>query len=425
MKKLFPIFFVFFFAFSANAQEDEQQKLEKRKEQLQRELEEKRARYLAEKKKEKNVLKEIAKQDEQIKISEKIINTISKQTRLLSDDIYLTQLEINKMNKELVVMKEDYAKMIVKSYKSRSDQSKIMFILSSSSFLQAYKRIQYMKQYAGYRKMQAEEIKIKQQKLAEAVNHLQGKKKEKEVVLVENTKAKQEHELLKKEKVQTAKQIQKGKKELAAEIEKIKKESKDIDRKIKKMIADAIAAANKRNAEKVKAAAAASGKTTTSTTNTKPVAVSSTKIDLTPEGQIASDNFKSNKGRLPWPVEKGYISLGYGDQPHPVHKNLTIHNSGIDITTDAGASARAVFAGEVTNIQVSQTTGTYTVLVIHGDFFTAYSNLSSVAVSKGQRVSAKQALGRVKTNASGATVLKFLVNQNTTTLNPKSWIAPK
>ncbi|WMW78068.1 peptidoglycan DD-metalloendopeptidase family protein [Flavobacterium sp. 20NA77.7] len=424
MKKIFPILFVLLFSFMSYAQEDEQQKLEKRKEQLQRELEEKRARYLAEKKKEKNVLKEIAKQDEQIKISEKIINTISKQTRLLSDDIYLTQLEINKMNKELVVMKEDYAKMIVKSYKSRSDQSKIMFILSSSSFLQAYKRIQYMKQYAGYRKMQAEEIKIKQQKLAGAVEHLQGKKKEKEVVLVENTKAKQEHELLKKEKVQTAKQIQKGKKELAAEIEKIKKESKDIDRKIKKMIADAIAAANKRNAEKAKAAAAASGKTTTTTT-TKPVAVSSTKIDLTPEGQIASDNFKSNKGRLPWPVEKGFISLGYGDQAHPVHKNLTIHNSGIDITTDAGASARAVFSGEVTNIQVSQTTGTYTVLVIHGDFFTAYSNLSSVSVSKGQKVSAKQALGKIKTNASGATVLKFLVNQNTTTLNPKSWIAPK
>nr|WP_298656051.1 peptidoglycan DD-metalloendopeptidase family protein [uncultured Flavobacterium sp.] len=424
MKKIFPILFVLLFSFMSYAQEDEQQKLEKRKEQLQRELEEKRARYLAEKKKEKNVLKEIAKQDEQIRISEKIINTISKQTRLLSDDIYLTQLEINKMNKELVVMKEDYAKMIVKSYKSRSDQSKIMFILSSSSFLQAYKRIQYMKQYAGYRKMQAEEIKIKQQKLAGAVEHLQGKKKEKEVVLVENTKAKQEHELLKKEKVQTAKQIQKGKKELAAEIEKIKKESKDIDRKIKKMIADAIAAANKRNAEKAKAAAAASGKTTTTTT-TKPVAVSSTKIDLTPEGQIASDNFKSNKGRLPWPVEKGFISLGYGDQAHPVHKNLTIHNSGIDITTDAGASARAVFSGEVTNIQVSQTTGTYTVLVIHGDFFTAYSNLSSVSVSKGQKVSAKQALGKIKTNASGATVLKFLVNQNTTTLNPKSWIAPK
>ncbi len=424
MKKIFPILFVLLFSFMSYAQEDEQQKLEKRKEQLQRELEEKRARYLAEKKKEKNVLKEIAKQDEQIKISEKIINTISKQTRLLSDDIYLTQLEINKMNKELVVMKEDYAKMIVKSYKSRSDQSKIMFILSSSSFLQAYKRIQYMKQYAGYRKMQAEEIKIKQQKLAGAVEHLQGKKKEKEVVLVENTKAKQEHELLKKEKVQTAKQIQKGKKELAVEIEKIKKESKDIDRKIKKMIADAIAAANKRNAEKAKAAAAASGKTTTTTT-TKPVAVSSTKIDLTPEGQIASDNFKSNKGRLPWPVEKGFISLGYGDQAHPVHKNLTIHNSGIDITTDAGASARAVFSGEVTNIQVSQTTGTYTVLVIHGDFFTAYSNLSSVSVSKGQKVSAKQALGKIKTNASGATVLKFLVNQNTTTLNPKSWIAPK
>ena len=199
------------------------------------------------------------------------------------------------------------------------------------------------------------------------------------------------------------------------------KERKSIDKKIKKMINDAIAEANRKNASAKKAAAQKAG----NTTPIKTTPVSSTKIELTPEGKLSSDSFKANKGRLPWPVAKGYISTGYGDVAHPDYKNIVIHNSGIDITTDPGSSAMAVFSGEVSGVQVSQTTNTYTVLVRHGDFFTAYSNLSSVSVSVGNKVSAKQVLGKIKTNAKGNSVLKFVINQNTTVLNPKSWIAPK
>lgn len=421
MNKFLLSLFVLFFSFSAMAQIDEKEKLEQRKEQLQKELSEAKTKLQNEKKKEKSVLKEIAGQDAQIRISEKIISTIAKQARILDDNIYLTQLEINKLNKDLKIMKEDYAKMIVKSYKSRSEQSRFMFVLSSTSFLQAYKRVQYMKQYAGYRKRQAEEIKVKQARLGVAVGELQTNKKEKEVVIVEKTKIKAEHEKLKQEKVATAKLIQKDKKKIAADIAKMDKERKSIDKKIKKMINDAIASENKKNAAKKKAAATASG--TTAPVKTAPV--SSTKIELTPEGKLSSDSFKANKGQLPWPTEKGYISTGYGDQPHPDYSNIVIHNSGIDITTDSGSSARAVFAGEVSGVQVSQTTNTYTVLVRHGDFFTAYSNLSSVSVSVGNKVTAKQTLGKIKTNAKGNSVLKFVINQNTTVLNPKSWLKPK
>ena len=421
MNKFLLSLFVLFFSFSAMSQIDEKEKLEQRKEQLQRELSEAKTKLQNEKKKEKSVLKEIAGQDAQIRISEKIISTIAKQARILDDNIYLTQLEINKLNKDLKIMKEDYAKMIVKSYKSRSEQSRFMFVLSSTSFLQAYKRVQYMKQYAGYRKRQAEEIKVKQARLGVAVGELQTNKKEKEVVIVEKTKIKAEHEKLKQEKVETAKLIQKDKKKIAADIAKMDKERKSIDKKIKKMINDAIAAENKKNAAKKKAAATASG----NTAPVKTAPVSSTKIELTPEGKLSSDSFKANKGQLPWPTEKGYISTGYGDQPHPDYSNIVIHNSGIDITTDSGSSARAVFAGEVSGVQVSQTTNTYTVLVRHGDFFTAYSNLSSVSVSVGNKVSAKQTLGKIKTNAKGNSVLKFVINQNTTVLNPKSWLKPK
>jgi septal ring factor EnvC (AmiA/AmiB activator) len=421
MNKFLLTLFVVFFTLSVSAQIDEKEKLEQRKEQLQRELSEAKTKLQNEKKKEKSVLKEIAGQEAQIKISEKIISTIAKQARILDDNIYLTQLEINKLNRDLKIMKEDYAKMIVKSYKSRSEQSRIMFVLSSNSFLQAYKRMQYMKQYAGYRKRQAEEIKIKQTRLGVAVNELQTNKKEKEVVIVEKTKIKAEHEKLKQEKEQTAKLIQKDKKKIAAEIAKMDKERKSIDKKIKKMINDAIAAENRKRKLEQQAAAKKSG--TTAPVKTTPV--SSTKIELTPEGKLSSDSFKANKGRLPWPVAKGYVSTGYGDVPHPDYKNIVIHNSGIDITTDPGSSAMAVFAGEVSGVQVSQTTNTYTVLVRHGDFFTAYSNLSSVSVSVGNKVTAKQVLGKIKTNAKGNSILKFVINQNTTVLNPKSWIAPR
>ena len=421
MNKFLLTLFVVFFTLSVSAQIDEKEKLEQRKEQLQRELSEAKTKLQNEKKKEKSVLKEIAGQEAQIKISEKIISTIAKQTRILDDNIYLTQIEINKLNRDLKIMKEDYAKMMVKSYKSRSEQSRIMFVLSSNSFLQAYKRVQYMKQYAGYRKRQAEEIKIKQARLGVAVTSLQTNKKEKEVVIVEKTKIKEEHEKLKQEKEKTAKLIQKDKKKIAAEIAKMDKERKAIDKKIKKMINDAIAAENKKR----KAEQAAAAKKSGSTTPVKTTPVSSTKIELTPEGKLSSDSFKANKGRLPWPVAKGYISTGYGDVPHPDYKNIVIHNSGIEITTDPGSSAMAVFSGEVSGVQVSQTTNTYTILVRHGDFFTAYSNLSSVSVSVGNKVSAKQVLGKIKTNAKGNSVLKFVINQNTTVLNPKSWITPK
>jgi murein DD-endopeptidase MepM/ murein hydrolase activator NlpD len=126
---------------------------------------------------------------------------------------------------------------------------------------------------------------------------------------------------------------------------------------------------------------------------------------------------------LPFPVERGFISLGYGDQPHPVYKTLTIHNSGVEITTDQGANARAVFDGEVTSVMVLSPVNK-AVMIQHGDFFTVYQNLSSVSVSKGDKVSRKQTIGKVRTSGeTGKTVIKFLILQNTTYNNPASWLS--
>lgn len=394
-----------------------QEELEQKKQKLLKEIQEKEVQLQSVRSKEKSVAKLLQIQKEKIGLKESLINTTEKQTKVLSNNIYLNQREVNKLNKELKELKEDYATMIVKSYKSRSTHSRAMFLLSSENFSQAYKRFQYMKQYNSYRKMQGEEIKRKTTELKDYNAKLSGQKTEKEILLAEQEKQKQElvKEKLDQEKI--ANSLKKDKKQIAAEIKKKQQEAKRIDAQIQKLIRDAIAEANKKAA----AAKAKANPKTTTAAETKAIETS-TKIVLTPEGQIISNNFKANKGRLPWPVEKGAITLGYGNQAHPVYKSLVIHNSGIEITTESGANARAVFAGEVTKVIVISPLNK-AVCVQHGDYFTVYQNLSSVNVSAGDKVTAKQALGKVRTNAEGKTVLKFMVSQNTTYANPQQWIS--
>ena len=166
-------------------QNAEQRKLEQKKAQIQKEIREFQELLNKESKKEKSVLAQINEKNAKIKLTQSLINTTERQTRLLSDDIYLNQKKVNKLNKELDVLKEDYANTLVKSYKSRSQQSRIMFILSSDSFLQAYKRLQYMKQYASFRKMQGEEIRDKMTELQANIDTLNAHKKEKQKLLAQ------------------------------------------------------------------------------------------------------------------------------------------------------------------------------------------------------------------------------------------------
>jgi septal ring factor EnvC (AmiA/AmiB activator) len=411
----YTLFFLFIAAF-AFAQPN-QEELERKKEKLLKEIQEKEAQLQSVRSKEKSVGKLLQIQKEKIGLKQSLINTTEKQTKLLSNNIYLNQREVNKLNEELKVLKEDYAEMIVKSYKSRSTQSRAMFLLSSQDFSQAYKRMQYMKQYTSYRKMQGEEIKRKTTELNDYNAKLSGQKTEKEKLLAEQEKQRQElvKEKLDQEKI--ANSLKKDKKQITAEIKKKQQETKRIDAQIQKLIRDAIAEANRKAA----AANAKANPKTTTAAETKAIE-SSTKIVLTPEGKIISDNFKANKGRLPWPVVRGAITLGYGNQPHPVYKSLEVHNSGIEITTESGADARAVFAGEVTKVIVISPLNK-AVCVQHGDYFTVYQNLGTVNVSAGDKVTAKQSLGKIRTSADGKTVLKFMVSQNTTYSNPQQWIS--
>jgi septal ring factor EnvC (AmiA/AmiB activator) len=416
MPKIFLFLLFFCLATPMWSQPTTQEQLEERKAKIQLEIQEKEQLLQSVKSKEKSIVTQLLIQKEKIGLKEKLIKTTEKQTKLLSNDIYTNQLKINQLNRDLDQLRKDYAEMIVKSYKSRSEQSRAMFLLSSQNFLQAYKRAQYMKQYASYRKMQGEEIKGKTNQLVVYNNKIGAQKNEKEKLIVENEKEKQQLVKEKQEQEKIANQIKKEKGKITAEIKKKQQETKKIDAQIQKLIREAIAAANKKTA-------AANAKTNPKTTAAEKKAIeSSTKIVLTPEGKLVSDSFKANKGRLPWPVEKGVISLGYGDQPHPIFKTLIVHNSGVEISTESGSNARAVFSGEVTQVQLI-TPLKKAVIVKHGDFFTIYQNLSSVNVQVGDKVSAKQSLGKIRTDGEGKTILKFMVSQNTTYFNPTSWLS--
>jgi murein hydrolase activator len=381
-------------------EEDRQRKLEEQKAKIQEEIREKERLLGEQKKKEKNVVKVVAKQNEKIGLQVRLINTTEKQKKVLGNSMYINQMKVNQLKRDLVVLKEDYSEMIEKSYKSRSEQSKAMFLLSSDNFLQAYKRAQYMKQYSSFRKMQGEEIKEKTTQLEQYNNKLGKQKKEKELLIAESEKEKQDLEKERQEQQRLLNSIKKDKNKIIAEIRKKQKESRAIEKQIDRLIREAIAAANKK-----------AGNTTNTTT-----------FVLTPEAKELANDFKANRGRLPWPVEKGALTKKFGRQPHPLEPSIMIESSGIEVSSEKGAKARAVFNGEVSDVQQAAN-GTATVVIRHGDYITTYSNLGSVNVSKGQKVTTKQTLGTIFfNNFTGKAVLKFLIFQNTTKLNPQSWI---
>ncbi|MDI1254803.1 MAG: peptidoglycan DD-metalloendopeptidase family protein [Flavobacterium sp.] len=410
-------FLILFMMSSLAWSQTSQEKLEQRKAQIQEEIREKERLLQSTNQKQQSVTIVIEQQTEKIKLREKLIGTTEKQAKILKNDMYINQIAINRLNKDLEVLKADYAEMIVKSYKSRSEQSRAMFLLSSQNFLQAYKRAQYMKQYAAYRKAQGEEIKAKTLQLSDYNSKLDVQKTEKQKLIEEQEK---ERLVLQKEKDEQQKlvnSIKKDKKKIIAEIKKKQQESKKIDKQIDKLIREAIADANKKTAEANKKA---NPKTVTAAAT--KATETSTKIVLTPEAKILADNFKANKGNLPWPVERGKVSVPFGDSHHLIEKEIIIHNSGVDIETDAGSTARAVFEGTVYTVYVFSAVNK-AVMIQHGDYFTVYQNLSSVNVSKGDKVTRKQSIGKIRTNGdTGKTVLKFMILQNTTSTNPANWI---
>ena len=387
---------------NVTAQKTKRQQLEARRTQLQKDIVYISALLSNTKRKEKNVLSEVKDLNDKIKKREDLINIISNESKELENEIYLNQLEINKQKRDLKTLKKDYASMIYKSYKSKSQNSRIMFLLSSENFYQAYKRFQYMKQYTSFRKNQGDEIQQKTTELQVLTDTLKIKKEQKQILLNEK---KQEQSVIEREKDEQEKllsQVKDKENKYKRQIRKFQKDESRIDAQIDKLIRNAIAASNKSSGNASDA--------------------SSTTFNLTPEDIELASKFTSNKGKLPWPVEKGYVSTYYGKQPHPIVKSATIQSNGVRITTGIGSMARAVFDGAVLAVQI-MSGNKKAVLIQHGNYITVYKNLENVRVSKGDKVNTKQEIGTIFTDKiTGKTILGFVLSNNTKTENPKSWI---
>jgi septal ring factor EnvC (AmiA/AmiB activator) len=410
LKNYIPLSIVLLFiSFSVNAQNAKRQQLEARRTQIQKDIIYINALLSNTKKKESNLLNDVKDLKQKIKVREELITVISSEAKELNNEIYVNQLEINKNKRDLETLKKDYADMIFKSYQSKSQNSRIMFLLSSENFFQAYKRFQYMKQYTSFRKKQGEEIQIKTSKLQALTDSLQLKKNQKTALLEEKKKEQDVIEKEKKEQENLLSQVKKKEGDYKKQIQKFQREEERIDAQIDKLIREAIAASNKK----------ADGKTTnTATENTSSKAT----FTLTAEAKELASKFTSNKGSLPWPVEKGYVSTYYGKQPHPIVSSATIQSNGVRITTESGSKARAVFDGTVLAIQVMS--GNHkAVLIQHGNYITVYKNLENVLVSTGDKVTTKQEIGTIFTDRiTGKTILGFILSKNTETENPASWI---
>jgi len=391
-------FLLICFITTAWGQDSRQEKLKQQRKQLQQEIKQINTLLFTNTKKKKSALNEVEDLAVKINLRERLIRVTNEEANRLTQQINVNQRTIDRQRKALEALKADYADMIRYSYASKSGQSRLMFLFSSESFLQAYKRFQYLKQYAAFRKKQGLLIAQKTQTLQALNKTLLTQKTRKEALVKENRTVQNslsEERLAQKELV-TA--LKKRERSLESQIRKKQKQITAYDKEIQRLIREAIAASNK-----------AAGKN-------KAV------FTLTPEAQLIDKNFTANKGKLPWPVEQGVVTLGFGTQTHPVVKTTKIQSNGVTIATPDNAQVRAVFKGKV--MQVFSFKGSNPgVLIQHGNYITSYSNLAAVYVKKGQTIEAKEVIGKVFTHPNtGKSELKFSVFQNTTPVNPKGWV---
>ena len=389
----------------SNAQPDKQKELENSRIKIIQEIEKINALLFKTSGQKKSLLTQVEDISQRISVQENLIKVTNQQANLLTRNINDNLQKIEQLRDELRELKDDYAAMISKSYKSKSQQSRIMFLFSSENFLQAYKRLQYMKQYARQRKKQGEGIKEKASLLQQLNMDLIAQKKKKKVLIVENEQAKSELQKEKKDQEILVASLRKDEGKFSSQIKKKERQAAAIEKKIEKLIKEAIAKSNREAAKK------ASKKATKSKT-----------LALTPEAKLLAASFTSNKGKLIWPVQRGIVSQSFGSHRHPQFPNVTTNNNGVEITTEANAQARAVFDGQV--MQIQQIKGAnQAVFIRHGNYITIYGNLATVSVKKGDKVSSKQNIGTIYKNPlNEKTILKFYLYKNSLKMNPADWI---
>ncbi len=355
--------------------------LEKRRDALDKQIRTTTALIEQARKEQRVTQEQLSLLESQIAARAQLIRAMDSEVRAADDRIRQDEEAIASLKADLQALKEGYARMIAAAYRNRSAYDRLSYLFASSSFQQAYRRSRYINQLAAQRRRQAALIAETEASLDARVEALKAQRQEKAQLLTEQVQEKRRLDSDRAGQQSALVSLRKEEGRLRETQKKQERQRRELEAAIRKAIEEAVK-------PKPKPGGAAAG-------------TAKLDITLTPEARELSSDFEKNKGKLPWPVEKGVITGRYGKQPHPVLKGIVIDNNGIDITTEKGAGVRAVFRGEVSSVIVLPGAGK-AVIVSHGAYRTVYSNLAAVSVAKGQKVDTKQPIGTVITGDEGA-----------------------
>lgn len=444
--------------------------LEKRRLELLASIRQTEEQLAAIKKDKSATLSQLQALQNKLRQRQRLINNINQEIAAINSNIRESSDEVANLRNRLETLKVQYAQSVRYAYKSRSSYDMLAFIFSADDFNDALRRIRYLKKYRDYRKDQVAMIRNTQTVIEKKINVLNDQKKDKDALL--STEEQQKTVLVAESNETNAvvKELKGKEKQLAASIERDKKAAKKLENTIRDIIRREIEIARKKAEEEERkrkeeeakrqaaaAAAAASGGMKVNTgsgtrvvggnapvtkpaetkpAETKPEAPVTTKrvpvetpsyaLSLTPEVTALSNSFEANRGKLPWPVEKGFLAETFGQHQHAVAEKVTIDNKGIEIQTPPNAPARSIFDGEVTAVFYVPGMG-QSIIVNHGKFFTVYSRITNVSVKKGDKVKTKQTLGSVVLNDDGVPMMHFelwrVVGNSSNPVDPAQWIA--
>lgn len=376
---------------ATSSQSQSVKNLKSQREKTLKELEETKKMIQQTNSNEKATVNKLNLLNKDIQTRKRLIHDLNYEIQGLDQEMTRLSMKRDSLQADLEALKESYAELVRQSHYTIADESPLLFILSAEDFQQMLRRVRYMQEFQQFRKEQVARIENTQAEIDMQNQMLSENKSDKEEAV--RTHKVQQDNLSRDEKKQKAmlEQLKKKKSTLLAQQKKQQKKADDLNRKIEELIA--------------KEMSKSEGKT------------------LTKEQTLIAGGFEKNKGRLPMPVEKGFISGHFGVQAHPTLEKVTVNNKGVYIQTSAGAQARAVYEGEVTSCFVMS--GTTAVIIQHGNYRTVYSGLASVSVKKGDKVKAKQAIGTIYSDPEddNATTLFFQIWLNKNILNPEQWLA--
>jgi septal ring factor EnvC (AmiA/AmiB activator) len=425
MRNTFFLLSVFLFAGGVlfAQQTDDKAKLEKERQEIQQEIKEIQSQYDKIKGQKKQIVGQYNLLDRKVKLQNRYISNINRELRMIDDDIYLSNLEIYRLSRLLDTLKAQYARSVVYAYKNRSTYDFLNFIFSAASFNDAMKRIAYLKSYRAYREQQVSTIRETQATIARRKEEQIGKKKQKDEALKNQTEQARVLESQKREKDAVLTSLKSQEKNLEKQLAAKKKKDRDLQNAIAAIVRREIEAAKKKAAEDAaKNKPVATETPVTTNIITKPATTKTPVIFNTEADLKLNANFESNRSRLPWPVDQGYVCIHFGSYQIGDTK-LKGENPGITICTPAaGVNAKAVFDGEV--VGVFNIADTRVITIRHGKYFTTYSNLSSVNVSKGAMVKTGEVIGKVgvDTDDGSGGKLDFLLMIETKNVNPEPWL---